>query len=132
VAIAARHGVLIAEDAAIILDEWGLITKPEVDATYLHGHSPQTSVAWSDFFALSGKIPVLVRERVLRSDEAIVAVLAHEMHELHGLRELFSARSGVMSFRRLWDLIRPGVPGNLHDQAWEVADRFVARMREGS
>lgn len=29
-------------------------------------------------------------------------------------------------------LINPGIKGNLHDQAWDVADAVVDRMRKGS
>jgi hypothetical protein len=50
---------------------------------------------------------VRVNDSVFQSDEAIVAVLAHEM-------------------------INPGIAKNLHDQAWDVADSLVLAMRKGA
>lgn len=58
-----------------------------------------------------------------------MAVIAHEMHELNSLRRLFEEAGGQMRAGRLANLIREGVPGNLHDQAWDVADQLVTQMR---
>jgi hypothetical protein len=35
-----------------------------------------------------------------------------------------------MTYRKLYYLINPGIKGNLHDQAWDVADALVAAMRK--
>lgn len=69
-----------------------------------------------------------VERSVFESDEIIVAVLGHEMHELNGLRCLFEEKGGAMTYRQLHYLISPGVKGNLHDQAWDVADQLVSAM----
>lgn len=34
-------------------------------------------------------MPVLIRPDIMQSDEAIVAVIAHELHEIKQLRKLF-------------------------------------------
>lgn len=131
VALAKRHGVVIPREVVFILDEWGLCDDPAVEAFYLRWRQDQGPIiTWPDFYRADGKIPVYVRARVLESDEAIVAVFGHEMHELNQLRELFAAGSGSMSFARLFGLTSPGIPGNLHDQAWDVADRLVTAMKE--
>ena len=65
---------------------------------------------------------------VLSSDEACVAVLAHEMHEISGLRKLFDVRETIPG-EEISRLVAPGIKGNLHDQAWDAADTAVARMR---
>jgi hypothetical protein len=37
---------------------------------------------------------------------------------------------GPMSMRRFAELTAAGRPGNLHDQAWDVADQLIQAMRE--
>ena len=63
----------------------------------------------------------------MTSDEAIVAVLAHEMYELEQLRPLLQ-QDGI-SIEQFGGLTCPGNPGNYHDEAWELADVMVKRMR---
>jgi hypothetical protein len=75
---------------------------------------------------------VHVSEGVFQSDEAIVAIFAHEMYELNNLRRVFAESDGTMSMQRLHALINPGIARNLHDQAWDVADRLVLAMRKAS
>ena len=69
---------------------------------------------------------------MFQSDEAIVAVIAHEMHELNELRRIFEESGGAISMQRLHNLINPGIARNLHDQAWDVADKLVLAMRKGA
>lgn len=57
-----------------------------------------------------------------------MAVFAHEMHEVNGLRALFDVRETIPA-TEISRLINPGIKGNLHDQAWDIADEVVARMR---
>lgn len=68
---------------------------------------------------------------ILQSDESIVAVMAHEMHELNGLRDIFAVRDTI-SAEELRRLILPGFKRNLHDHAWDVADELVLKMRSGT
>jgi hypothetical protein len=79
---------------------------------------------------ITGKVPFIVRPDVLQSDEAIVAVFAHEIHELQSIRELLR-KHGEMSIESLGALTAFDNPGNLHDEAWDVADSLVERMRQG-
>jgi hypothetical protein len=86
-------------------------------------------VRWSDLVhSLTGKVPFLVRQDVLKSDEAIVAVLGHKMYELAALRDIL--KGGKTTIESFIDLTRPNNPGNLHDEAWDHADDLVQRMRE--
>jgi hypothetical protein len=127
-AIAARFGIAVPEDVDFFPDEFGLLD----DNTYARG--PRVTkqagemVLWSDLIHdKTGKVPFLFRPDILGSDEGIVAVFAHEIHELESLRPLL--QGGGISIE---DFIRhtcPGNPGNLHDQAWDVADASVDRMR---
>jgi len=75
----------------------------------------------------TGKVPFLLRPDILESDEAIVAVFAHEIHELESLRPMLP--EGGISIEDFIGHTCPGNPGNLHDQAWDVADALVDRMR---
>ena len=49
--------------------------------------------------------------------------------ELEQLRPLLER--GRTTIEEFIALTCPGNPGNLHDEAWEVADRLVERMRGG-
>jgi hypothetical protein len=69
---------------------------------------------------------------VFLSDESIVAHLAHELHEVRGLKEAFAEAGGWMRARDFDELIRAGKKGNLHDQAWDEANRLVEAMRARS
>jgi hypothetical protein len=65
---------------------------------------------------------------VLVSDEAIVAVFAHELFELERLRPLLM--EGTISIEDFIAHTAPDRPTNLHDQAWEYANGLVERMRK--
>jgi hypothetical protein len=130
VAIAKRNGVQIPEDVAFFVDESGELG---VDIT---ARGPQvtksagSTVSWSDLVHdLTGKVPFRVRPDILESDEAIVAVFAHEMYELERLRPIL--QEGETYIEQFIEHTRAGSPGNFHDEAWDVADAFVNRMREG-
>ena len=73
------------------------------------------------------KVPFRIWSGILRSDEAIVAVLAHEMHEILTLRPLLE--SGGLPIDDLILHTEPGRPGHLHDEAWDIADRLVDQMQ---
>lgn len=93
---------------------------------------PGETVRWSQFYNnITGKIPVRIRPDVLESDEAIVAIFTHELHELNRLRQMFTANSGVMSAENLYRLVEEGFKNNLHDEAWDLANQAVLRMRGG-
>ncbi|MGC8638670.1 MAG: hypothetical protein ACP5XB_02190 [Isosphaeraceae bacterium] len=81
--IARAWGVVIPEDVEFHVDEVGELHKnltaraPRVDK------SSGERVYWSDLARnLTSKVPIRVWSGILASDEAIVAVLAHEMHAL--------------------------------------------------
>ena len=76
---------------------------------------------------ITHKVPFRIWPGILKSDEAIVAVLAHEMHEILTLRPFLER--GEISIDDYVMHTEPGRPGNLHDEAWDVADRMVDKMR---
>jgi len=91
---------------------------------------PNKTITWKDFYNRFGAIPVQLNPSVLNSDEAIVAVLGHEMHELNALRDLFEeSPNGRMKATYLWRLVATGIKDNLHDKAWDVANDLVEKMR---
>ena len=131
VAIATRFGVKIPVDVDFFVDEVGDL---EANTT---ARGPQVTkpsgatVDWSDLVHdLTGKVPFRIRPDVLKSDEAIVAVFAHEMYELERLRPIL--QEGRTSIEHFIGLTCTGNPGNLHDEAWNHADFMVDRMREKS
>ncbi len=131
IAIAKRFGVKIPADVDFFVDEWGELGG---DIT---ARGPQVTkpagalVSWSDLVHdLTGKVPFRIRPDILESDDAIVAVFAHEMFELEKLRPLL--QEGATSIDQFIEHTRPGNPGNYHDAAWEAADVLVERMRGGA
>lgn len=73
-------------------------------ASYGIGDRSETAlVPWKEFLNSREKVPVHIRRYVLRSDEAIVAVIGHETHELTALRDLFRQNDDSMckSFARV-------------------------------
>ncbi len=134
VKLARSRGVVIPDDIlfAAVPGKWQEGVFAEY-AQILSQHAGKTLedivVTWDDFYNQFEKIPVRLNPQILSSDEAIVAVIGHEMYELNELRRLFEELGGEMSGRQLHDLIRPGVPKNLHDLAWDESDRLVTGMR---
>jgi hypothetical protein len=91
---------------------------------------PGADVSWSDLVhQQTFKVPFWIRSDILESDEAIIAVIAHEIFELERLREIF-AEEGRMFLEHFHGHTRPGNPGNLHDEAWDFADTLVERYRK--
>ena len=125
--VAAKNGVRIPDDVEFFLDEFGLLDSGTTARGPRVATSSGTMVVWSDLLNLHGKVPFLIRPDILQSDEAIVAVFAHELYELESLRPLLCA--GGVSIESCQAYTSPNNPGNLHDVAWEVADRLVERMR---
>jgi hypothetical protein len=107
------------------------LVPPEAHASYLRlgsmeGHAP---IRWADCLNQDGQVPVHLRASVLMSDEAIVAVFAHEAHEITALRALFQANYDVLEAGRVFNLISPEVSQNLHSEGVAVGDRLVLQMR---
>jgi len=87
-------------------------------------------ITWEDcLHDRTKKLPIRIRQCVLESDEAIVAVIAHELFEVVRLRAAFADRSGVLTAREIHEHISYDYPGNLHYQAVAFGDRLVREMR---
>jgi hypothetical protein len=128
VEIAKKYGVVIPSDIEFHVDESG-----ELDGD-LTARGPRVDnpmgerVYWTDLVHdRTHKVPFRIWPGILKSDEAIVAVLSHEMHEILTLRP--HLESGELSIDDYISHTEPGSPGNLHDEAWDVADRLVEMMR---
>jgi hypothetical protein len=127
--IARRNGVMIPEDVAFFIDEQGELGPTITARGPQVRRLPGEKVRWSDLVhKLTGKVPIIIRPDILQSDEAILAVIAHELHEIEGFRKIVSRRGWIsieeFTANHAWDN-----PGNLHDQGWDVADALVRRMR---
>jgi hypothetical protein len=131
IAIARSTGVEIPEDVSFWVDELGDLG-PDRTACGPRVDKPDGSVVhWSDLVHdKTAKVPFRIWDGILKSDEAIVAVFGHEMYELERLRPLL--RRGDVTIGEFIAMTCPGNPGNLHDQAWEFADRLVEEMRRGT
>jgi hypothetical protein len=132
VEIARKNGVTIPDDI-LLKKTSGKFLPDSTYAEYFRVRStdPGKLISWEDFYNKDlDQLLVRIEHSVFESDEAIVAILGHEMHELNNLRHLFEENGGVMTYRKLHYLINPGIKGNLHDQAWDIADQLVTAMRK--
>lgn len=86
--IARRWGVAIPEYVSFAIDKYDWLDADTTAKTTTFKEPAGTMIYWSMLFHnQTGKIPFLIRKNVLRSDEAIVAVIGHEMYELEELRK---------------------------------------------
>jgi hypothetical protein len=132
--VARQNGVMI-EDDILLRKVSGKFLPEQTYAEYFRARSNDLNktIRWTEFFSKElDLLLVRVEQSVFESDEAIVAVLGHEMHELNSLRRIFEEKGGTMTYRQLHYLISPGIKGNLHDQAWDIADQLVLAMRKNS
>jgi hypothetical protein len=126
--IAKRHGVEIPDDVALFVDEFEMLGPETVASGSRITKVAGNYVVLSDFrHPETQLVPFVIRPDILSSDEAIVAVLTHEMHELTSIREMI--KTGRMTIEDFGLHTSPGIKGNLHDQAWDLADEAVMRMR---
>lgn len=126
--LAKRWGVYIEDDIRFIARDPERLPK-DATAEYMNRNfQTNPRLGWKDLVNRKEVVAVKFSRELLSSDEAIVAVFAHEMHEINGLRAIFDVRETIPA-TELAKLISPGIRGNLHDQAWDVADEVVARMR---
>jgi hypothetical protein len=77
---------------------------------------PNDVIRHEDVFP-AGRVVISMHRSVFLSDESIVAHLAHELHEVRGLVLAFVEAGGWMLARDLFELVREGKKGNLHDRA---------------
>lgn len=139
--IAGRFGVHIPEDYEFLEDDTGdligtiddLVGGGKMQTARCSGVSvhPDGFIYWRDHYhPRTRMIPIRVNPDVLTSDEAIVAVFAHEVFELQRIYEVCSfSRRLRMSGRDYGIQVAEDIPHNFHFQAWDLADALVRRMR---
>jgi hypothetical protein len=125
----ARHwGVVIPDYVSFALDKYGWLDADTTAKTTTFKEPTGTMIYWSSLFhKRTGKIPFLICKDIMRSDEAIVAVIGHEMYELEEMRKAFGENGAPIEH---WQAeAHPDNEGNFHWRAWDYADELVARMR---
>jgi hypothetical protein len=126
--IARQWGVVIPDYVSFAIDKYDWLPVDTTAKTTTFKEPAGTMIYWSSLFRKkTGKIPFLIRKDIMRSDEAIVAVIGHEMYELEEMRKAFGQFGAPIE---LWEgEAHPDNEGNFHWQAWDYADELVARMR---
>lgn len=132
--VAEYHGpVLDYVRVRVVADRF---LKPDTFAQYAaYGVTDARDYAWDDFFVSTADgeeddaVMVKVRESVFESDEAILAVLSHELFEIEKLCAEFQAEPR-MTGTKIDKLIGPDRGVNFHSQAWDHADDMIRKMRE--
>jgi hypothetical protein len=126
--IARKHGVPIPDDVEFFADELDELNASRTACGPRIDKPAGSFIDWVDLVHdRTGKVPFRFWPDILKSDEAIVAVFAHEMFELEKLRPLLE--EGTITIEDFIAHTRPDNPGNLHAQAWDRADELVQRMR---
>jgi hypothetical protein len=138
-AIAENNGAYIADDVHFIPVEDSLYDSKFGNSYATYGRftvsDPSAPVMWkassttgSGIADSTGRINVWVRQSVLDSDQAITAVLGHETYEIEALRPVFQQNGGALTANNYSNLVRPGVPNNIHWQAVDFGDQLVRDM----
>jgi hypothetical protein len=90
---------------------------------------PDKLYRWDDIVHdITEKVPVRVNKNILDSDEAIIATLKHEAYELEALKDVMQSK-GMITQKELARLIDSNYGGELHNEAWEVADELILKIR---
>lgn len=126
IALVRSRGVEIGDDIRVVVDDDFM--KPTDNAHYGKTFSSAESYTWAHMLGPGEKLFVRIRGDVLRSDDQTLFVLAHEMHEINTLRDMFAARINIPG-AELIALVRIDRPGNLHTQANRVAGDLVLALR---
>jgi len=128
--IARKHGVEIPDDVQFFQDELNVLEGTIYTA---RGpgitRAPGGEVSYKDHYNINGKVPITVRNDIFASDEAIVAVFAHEVHEIRGMKIYMKESGGSVSFEEYMGHHHSNNQKNLHWEAWEIADDLVRKMR---
>lgn len=125
--IAHENGVIIPEDVEFYMDEWRSLDEHTTARGPKITKASGEVVGWEDMLNRFGKVPFVIRHDIMESDEAIVAVFAHEMYELQQLRPLLE--KGRVTIEEFGAHTSPTNPGNFHFEAWDRADNLVESMR---
>jgi cytosine/adenosine deaminase-related metal-dependent hydrolase len=86
---------------------------------------------FEEYFKVSGNepIPILLSEKLLKSDEALLAHAIHEAYEVERLQKLFQAADYQLPARTIAQQVTALERKNFHYMAWEEADKFIKERR---
>lgn len=129
IALLANNDIVIPEDVRFVL--WDDLPA-DTPASYLLPQrcSANTLLRWDTLLLNKyGEVLIRIRPSVLESDEQIIAVISHELHELSLLRQYFDEHETVPAtrIRSLIDYDNPGK--NFHCLAWQRGDEAVLEFR---
>src|SRR5713101_5230212 len=115
--IARQWGVVIPNYVSFSIDKYGWLDEHTTAKTTTFKEAAGTMIYWSWLVNKNtGKIPFLIRKDILESDEAIVAVIGHEMYELEEMRKAFGENGAPIEH---WLAeAHPDNEGNVHWLAW--------------
>lgn len=118
------YGVEVPDDVRIAITDFGI---PRLACAAYGGFVSTDSYTWASLLNRD-KVPVRIRPCVFRSDEAVLAVLAHELFEVTGLRARLAGNASL-SGAEVMRLIHTDGSGILHNQAWSHGDKLVTKLR---
>ena len=124
-AFAQRHGITIPRNVRFVADASLPADMPAIYGMFTNQRASHT---FDELVNARGAILVRVRPEVLHSDEAILAVIGHEMHELSSLKKLFADNGGRLTHERLANLIQ-APQGIVHQDAVRYGDELVRNRR---
>ena len=91
--------------------------------TFKGARGHDRSTGFRCFTSVTDKIPFLIRKDMMESDEAIVAVIGHEMYELEEIRKAFAetvlrSNTGWPKLTRTTKAISTGLRGTMQMSWW--------------
>jgi hypothetical protein len=130
IALLANNNIVLPDDVRLVLYE---DLPSDTPASYLLPQrcSADTVFSWDTLLLDNkyGQVLIRVRPSMLESDEQIIAVISHELHELSLLRQYFTEHETVPA-KRILSLIDYNNPSkNFHCLAWQHGDRAVLEFR---
>ena len=145
-AIAAKHGVKLPDDVAVLFVKGDKL--PTLGAIASWGErrvlekGSSEILTFADFIsrrypntAFGDKIIIRLHQNTLKNPSAVAGLLAHELHEIQGIRKLFKEAGGTLTEGQLYDALwtsgKPGIGGWLHKQAVQIEIEIARKIGIG-
>jgi hypothetical protein len=127
-ALLVREGFEVPED--VVFRTYPSLLEGRDAAYWLPAQATATTrFSWDDLLTGDEVICVKVHPSVLNSDEHILAVFAHELHELSLLRQHFEKNPTILASELKMLLSEDNPNRNFHCLAWKMGDSVVLKYR---
>jgi hypothetical protein len=132
-ALAKQYGLQLPEGVRIVVMDSAVdvIAGTEATATWGGwGGLPNSPVSWNAMRrpAFGNDVVLFIRREVLANDESILAIFAHEFHELNEFRRLLAENGGSLTVAEMNGNFAAPL-GIVHQNAVQAGDALVYLIR---